>query len=141
MSGPDALATVTRLLDATNDHDLDGIVGCFDADYRNETPAHPMRGFTGRDQVRRNWAAILSGVPDIRSTMSAHCVDGDRIWGEWRMWGTRRDGRPHEMAGVIVFTVREGLIREAAFYLEPVERESGDADDAVSRAVATGARP
>ena len=141
MSGPDALATVTRLLDATNHHDLEGIVACFGADYRNETPAHPMRGFTGPDQVRRNWTMILAGVPDIRATMPAHCVDGDRVWAEWRTSGTRRDGSLQESAGVMIFTVRDGLIREARFYLEPVERESGDAGEAVSRLVAAEPRP
>jgi len=42
---------------------------------------------------------------------------------------------------VMIFTVRDGLIREAHFYLEPVERESGDAGEAVSRLVAAEARP
>jgi ketosteroid isomerase-like protein len=141
MSGPDALETVTRLLDATNNHDLDGIVGCFHSDYRNETPAHPVRGFTGSSQVRRNWTAILAGVPDLRATMPARCLDGDDVWTEWHMTGTRRDGSPHEMAGVVVFTIREGLISAARFYLEPVERTSGDVDETVTRLVVQEAQP
>jgi hypothetical protein len=40
---PDAL--VYRLQRATNAHDLEAVVGCFAPDYRNETPAHPERGF------------------------------------------------------------------------------------------------
>ena len=141
MSDSDALATVTRLLDATNHHDLDGIVGCFDPEYRNETPAHPERGFTGPEQVRRNWSAILGGVPDLRATLPAVAVHGDEVWTEWRMAGTRRDGAPHEMAGVVVFTVRDDRITAARFYLEPVERASGTADDAVARLVVAEARP
>jgi hypothetical protein len=63
--GPAAL--VQRLRQATNDHDLDALAGCFAVDYRNETPAHPERGFAGRDQVRKNWAQIFAAVPDVRA--------------------------------------------------------------------------
>jgi ketosteroid isomerase-like protein len=141
MNEPDALATVTRLLDATNEHDLDGIVRCFDPGYRNETPAHPDRSFTGSEQVRRNWSTILAGVPDLQSSLPAACVDGDEVWTEWRMSGTRRDGSTHEMAGVVVFTVHAGLIQAARFYLEPVERESGTADDSVARLIVREPQP
>ena len=44
------MATIDRLVRATNDHDLERLVDCFEPGYRNETPAHPARGFTGRDQ-------------------------------------------------------------------------------------------
>ena len=57
-----------RLCAATNAHDLDGIVGCFAEDYRNETPVHPARGFVGREQVRRNWQQIFAFVPDVDGT-------------------------------------------------------------------------
>ena len=40
-------AIVDRLRRATNDHDLEAVVACFTTDFRNETPAHPERGFTG----------------------------------------------------------------------------------------------
>jgi ketosteroid isomerase-like protein len=134
MDASHQLTTVTRLLEATNAHDLDGIVGCFAPGYRNETPAHPGRSFTGRDQVRRNWAAILAGVPDVQARMTATALDHDDLWAEWSMSGTRRDGAPHRMAGVIVFTVRAAAITAARFYLEPVEADSGTVDDAVGRA-------
>ena len=48
-----------RLIQATNAHDIDAIVACFAPAYRNDTPAHPARSFTGRDQVRRTWEQIL----------------------------------------------------------------------------------
>ena len=49
-------ALIERLCRATNDHNLEAIVGCFAVEFRNETPTHPQRSFTGREQVRRNWA-------------------------------------------------------------------------------------
>jgi ketosteroid isomerase-like protein len=124
---------VERLARATSAHDLQGIVACFAEGYVNQTPTHPERSFAGRDQVRRNWEQILTGVPDITARVLASAVDGDTVWSEWQMSGTRRDGALHEMGGVIIFDVAGELVRAARFYLEPLERESGTVDDAVHR--------
>lgn len=132
---PSPTEVVEQLARATSAHDLEAIVACFAEDYVNETPAHPQRGFEGRDQVRRNWEQILGGVPNITATVLAHTVDGDTVWSEWEMAGTRRDGAAHEMRGVIIFDVNGGLVRAARFYLEPIERGSGTVDDAVHRAL------
>ncbi|MGH3497637.1 MAG: nuclear transport factor 2 family protein [Nocardioidaceae bacterium] len=126
---------VERLLAATSEHDIDALVECFASDYVNETPAHPQRGFGGRDQVRRNWTAIFAGVPDITARVKASAIDGSWVWTEWEMGGTRRDGAPHAMAGVIIFDVRDDHIVSARFYLEPVEVTSGDVNAAVERAM------
>jgi limonene-1,2-epoxide hydrolase len=131
---PDMLEMVNRLLTATNEHDIDALVNCFAPEYVNETPAHPLRGFTGRDHVRRNWLAIFSGIPDITARVIASAVDGNRVWTEWEMSGTRRDGAPHAVAGVIIFGVQDDHIVSARFYMEPVELASGDVDAAVERA-------
>ena len=72
----DPVAVLHRLRDATNRHDLDGLVACFADDYVSELPVHPSRDFRGRDQVRRNWAQILGGVPDLQSTLVRHAVAG-----------------------------------------------------------------
>jgi len=130
------LKVVERLVAATNKHDIDALVECFASEYVNETPAHPQRGFGGRDQVRRNWTAIFAGVPDITAQVNASAVDGCRVWTEWEMNGTTLDGAPHAMAGVIIFGVRDGHIVSARFYLEPVEVTSGDVGAAVERAMA-----
>jgi hypothetical protein len=122
---------IDRLLQATNDHDLEALVGCFAEDYENQTPAHPARGFAGRGQVRRNWEQIFAFVPDLRAKLTRSAVDGDTIWSEWEMTGTRRDKSAHLMRGVVIFGVREGVAQWARFYLEPVDLSSGTVDDAV----------
>src|SRR4051812_36261967 len=94
---------VRRLQQATNDHDLEALVDCFAADYRNETPVHPARSFDGRDQVRTNWQRMFTGVPDITADVLRTVSDGDVVWSEWEMRGTRTDGQPHVMRGVIIF--------------------------------------
>jgi hypothetical protein len=129
------LEVIARLVAATNDHDIDALVDCFATGYVNETPTHPQRGFRGRDQVRINWTSIFAGVPDISVRVIASVVDGSTGWTEWEMTGTRRDGAPHAMAGVIIFGVREDRIAWGRFYLEPVEQTSGDVNAAVQRAM------
>lgn len=134
MSEPEE--TIERLLRVTNSHDLDALVACFAHDYVNETPAHPARGFRGNGQVRRNWEQIFAFVPDLRADISRRAADGDAVWTEWTMQGTRRDGTSHEMAGVIVFGVADDLIQWARFYLEPVDRSEATVDAAVRSQVA-----
>lgn len=126
-----SLAAIDRLVRATNEHDLESIANCFAEDYRNETPAHPARGFEGRAQVRRNWEQILTFVPDIHVEVVRSAVEGDTVWSEWEMRGTRRDGRSHWMRGVIVFGVSGEAIRWARFYLEPVDESDKTVDAAV----------
>jgi ketosteroid isomerase-like protein len=120
-----------RIERAANAHDLDALVDCFDPDYRNETPAHPARGFTGREQVRDNWHRIFAGVPDVRARVVDRAARGDTLWSEWEMSGTRRDATPFLVRGVIVFGVRDERALTARFYLEPVEVESPDVAAAV----------
>ena len=134
--GPAAM--VERLCAATNAHDLEAVASCFAADYRNETPAHPERGFTGRDQVRRNWEQIFAAVPDVTAVVLRSAVDGDTAWTEWEHRGTRPDGSPHLMRGVVIFGVRVGVADWARFYLEPVESDGDNADAAISRQLAPG---
>lgn len=136
-SGPGAL--VERLRRATNNHDLESLTRCFALDYRNETPAHPARGFQGREQVRRNWDQIFRAVPDI-TTEIQWIADAETVWSEWEMRGTRRDGSPHHMRGVVIFGVAGGEATWARFYLEPVEEGGAGVDETIRRAtgVASG---
>ena len=136
MDGPGAM--VDRLVRATNDHDIDALVACFAEDYENETPAHPARSFRGREQVRRNWEQIFGFVPDVRAEVLRRAIDGDTVWTEWQMTGTRRDGTAHHMRGVVMFGVGGGVARWARFYLEPVDEGAGAVDDAVREQVVRG---
>src|SRR5437868_12906020 len=138
MAMPSPQALVDRLLRATNDHDIEALVACFAEDYENETPAHPARGFRGREQVRRNWEQIFAFVPDVRAVVVRSSVDGDTAWTEWEMTGTRKDGTAHHLRGVILFGVHNDLASWARFYLEPVDADSRTVDDAVSEQVVRG---
>ncbi len=114
-------AMLERLITATNAHDLDGLVDCFQPDYVNETPAHPARGFVGREQVRANQQQIFAAVPDLQVTVLRSAVSADSVWAEMEMSGVRADGSPHLMRGVNVFGVADGRAAWSRFYMEPVQ--------------------
>src|SRR5947209_4487783 len=104
-----------------NAHDIDAFVSLFSEDYDSEQPAHPDRSFRGRDQVRANWSAVFSGVPDFRAELVATAVDSDTAWTEGRWHGTPAGGSRLEMAGVIVMGARNASVTWARLYVEPVE--------------------
>ncbi|HUR84358.1 MAG TPA: nuclear transport factor 2 family protein [Solirubrobacteraceae bacterium] len=116
------------LADAMNAHDIEAFVALFAEDYDSRQPAHPDRAFQGREQVRENWSAVFSGVPDFRAELVALAVSGESAWTEWRWRGTELD-----MAGVIVLGVRDGEIAWARLYVEPVEQAGAGIEAAVDR--------
>lgn len=132
-------AVIDRLLAAMNAHDLDGAAGFFHPDYRSEQPAHPARAFAGRAQMRANWQAMFSGVPDFQAEICRSVDDGDCTWSEWRWSGTRVDGQPFAMRGVTIFEIDGGQIVAGQLYLEEVEREAVGIEQTVENL--SGQRP
>ena len=115
-----------RLRDAQNKRDLDAMLECFDPDYESEQPAHPNRGFGGKEQVRKNWSGMFESFPDFEAELLRHSSDGDVEWGEWR-W--RAMGL--NMAGVTLLGVRNGRIVWGRLYMAPVEEGGEDIDESV----------
>jgi ketosteroid isomerase-like protein len=120
-----------RLLAAMNARDIEAFVDCFAERYESEQPAHPDRAFVGREQVRENWSAIFSGVPDFSAALVSASSEGDTEWSEWRWRGTQADGTKLDMAGVIVAGVSGEALTWARLYVEPVEQEGAGIEAAV----------
>ena len=125
-----------RLRSAIDDHDLDRMVTCFAEDYRNETPVHPARSFIGSAQVRANWTMIFDAVPDITATVVRAVESDGTVWSEWELAGTRRDGTPQVLRGVIVLGVVDEVAHWARFYLEPVDADATPVDAHIARTMA-----
>src|SRR3954454_10884158 len=146
---------IQALHEAMTAHDLDALTACFAGGYRNATPVHPSRSFTGREQVRANWRRILGGVPDLAAGLvrwAREPFGGEpAVWTEWEWTGHRTDGIPFCMRGVTVFGIGPDemgvddaapagdVIRWARFYMEPADPDEIGVDEAVRLAVG-GAR-
>jgi ketosteroid isomerase-like protein len=130
---------IDRLVVAMNAHDLDAAAGFFDEDYRSVQPSHPGRAFVGRAQMRANWEAMFAGVPDFGAEIYRSVADGDTTWTEWRWSGTRRDGQSFEMRGVTLFEITDDRIVAGWLYMEEVERDVADIEQAVE--ALSGRRP
>ncbi|HEX2028920.1 MAG TPA: nuclear transport factor 2 family protein [Nitriliruptorales bacterium] len=122
-----------RLRDAMNAHDLGAFLDCFHEDNRSEQPVHPGRGFGGREQVRTNWSTIFAGVPDFSADLRSHCQGEGQKRSERRWTGTRPNGEPLDIAGVIVAGVQDDRITWDRLYIEPVKAVHEDIDAAVRR--------
>ena len=92
------------------------------------------RAFRGRDQVGKNWSALLSSVPDFRSELLRTANEGDTGWAEWHWFGTRTDGTRFEMCGVTIFGFKNDRITWQRLYMEEVE-EAGAGIDATVRSL------
>lgn len=73
--------------------------------YRSSRPAHPGRGFGGREQVHNNWTAISGRVPDLSAGRVAEATDGATTFTAWAWHGHHADGSVLEMRGVIVLQI------------------------------------
>jgi ketosteroid isomerase-like protein len=122
---------VARLQASMNAHDVEAFVACFAEDYESVQPAHPDRAFRGREQVRANWSEVFTGVPDFRAELVRVAAVGDTAWSEWRWQGTQTDGGRLDMAGVIVFGLRDDRVAWARLYVEPVEEQGAGIQAAV----------
>lgn len=131
---------IERIQAAINRHDLEALVDCFEEDVESEQPVHPARSFTGRAQVRKNWAQILGGVPDLRAELVRTAADGDTAWAEWDWSGTRVDGAPHHLRGVTVLGIRGDRASWVRFYMEPVETGGVSIDGAVAESLTVRSR-
>jgi ketosteroid isomerase-like protein len=128
-----------QLFTALSTHDLEAAAALFHENYRSEQPAHPGRAFVGRAQMHANWEAMFAGIPNFRSEVMRTVDDGNTTWVEWKWTGTRSDGQPFQVRGVALFEVEGGLITAGRLYLEDVERDWIDIEQAVQSL--SGRRP
>ncbi len=68
---------IERMEEALNRHDLEAFLECFDPNYHSEQPAHPNRGFRGKEQVRKNWSGMFESFPDFKAQLLRHTAEGE----------------------------------------------------------------
>jgi len=122
--------TMARLRDAVNAHDTTAMVELIAPEYRSEQPAHPNRGFSGRDQVHKNWSTLFAGVPDLTVDVLRSLDDGSTAWSEWEFRGHHTDGSVFNERGVVLFGLGDdGKITWGRLYMEVVEQGGADIDE------------
>jgi ketosteroid isomerase-like protein len=110
---------VERLFGALNNRDLDTVSACFGPDFTSEWPAHPGRDFQGPEKVRQNWEMIFTMSPELHITVTDSIEAGDDVWVECHY--TKAAGQ--DLKGVIIMTIRDGLVRKSRFFMEPIDVE------------------
>ncbi len=69
------VVVIERMREALNRHDLEAFLECFDPNYNSEQPAHPNRGFGGKEQVRKNWSGMFESFPDFEAELLGHTAE------------------------------------------------------------------
>jgi limonene-1,2-epoxide hydrolase len=128
----DPRAVAQRWVQALTAHDLEAAVACFAPDYHDEAPARRGESVRGDQQVRENVAARFRDIPDLRADLLRSVADGDTVWMERRLHGTRRDGTRLEFVGVNLFGVRGQRFVWGRIYTELV-RDAGGIDAQLER--------
>lgn len=121
-----SVATLKRLLDAFNAHDLDAVMGFFADDCVLEMPrGHDPWGrrMHGRDQVRQGLASRFAGIPDVHYGEDRHWVAGDRGCSEWLLTGTTNEGRRIAVRGCDLFEFRDDKVVRKDSYWKIIEPE------------------
>jgi ketosteroid isomerase-like protein len=114
------LATLRKLLDAFNRHDLDAIMTFFADDSTFDMPHGPEpwgRRLSGKAQVREGLASRFVGIPDVHYGDDRHWVCGDFGVSEWTLTGTTTAGVRLSVRGCDHYEFRDGqVIRKDSYW-------------------------
>ena len=116
----DAIDAVRRIYDAFGEGDLDAVMAhCASDAVVTQDPALPWGGrYVGRDGIAE-FALKLIGTSDSTITTEELYQAGEQVVQYGRSTGTVRDnGVAFDVAECHVWTVREGLVVEARFYID-----------------------
>lgn len=124
---------LSRYERAWNLHDPAGCAACFTEEGAREFRTRRPRAVRGRRAIARAAAHLMSAVPDLRVEVVSvgYCSDR-RLWTEWRLDGTRADGRGRvALLGASVFRLSNAGFEEERVYWDPA---SAGAPPRISRA-------
>ncbi len=87
--------------------------------------------FRGSEQVRKNWSALFSEIPDFQSELLRTTVKDNIVWAEWHWYGTLADGERFDWWGVTIFGIQYNQIRWRRLYMEPKQASDAGIDATV----------
>ena len=109
------------MIEAANRHDLEAMVAHFAPDYRSESPFTSESNFSGQQGVRKNWGSFFSTMPDFRVEILSEAVEGDTVWTELFLHGTKADGTKQMIQAVNIMGIQGGKIAWTRLYQTPVQ--------------------
>ena len=115
------LATLERFIDATNRHDVDGMMALMTEDvvFENTHPPPDGERRTGQASVRAAWEELFGASPHAVFETEEIVVTGDRCVVRWRYrWAADAPGRPGHVRGVDLFRVRDHKVAEKLAYVK-----------------------
>ncbi|WP_338760948.1 nuclear transport factor 2 family protein [Nocardia vulneris] len=117
-----------RMAAAMSGRDVEKLVVNYTDDFDCVMPMHPERSFRGVDRVRANYTMIFARYSNgLDAQVIDSVVDGDRVWTEWEMIGTRADGVVETIRGTVIIRVQNGRAAAVRFYLDPVDTPDASA--------------
>jgi steroid delta-isomerase-like uncharacterized protein len=122
------VATLRKLCEAFNAHDLDRIMEFFADDCVLEMPrgSEPWgTRFEGRENVRKGLATRFEGVPDVNYGEEEHFIDEVANTGmsKWLLTGTTAKGLKLKVRGCDFYTFRrDGKVTRKDSYWKIVEQ-------------------
>ena len=111
---PITTATLAAFSDAWNRHDIDALMSFMSDDCVFQTAAGADAcgtRYSGRDAVRKAFAAAWEALPDAQWTNGTFFVQRDFGISQWTFTGTAADGSRVETDGVDVFAFKDGKIQ------------------------------
>jgi steroid delta-isomerase-like uncharacterized protein len=105
--------TLAAFSAAWNRHDIEALMSFMSDDCVFQTAAGPDACGTrhsGREAVRKAFAAAWAAMPDAHWGNGQHFVQGDFGTSQWTFTGTAADGSRVETDGIDVFTFKDGKI-------------------------------
>jgi ketosteroid isomerase-like protein len=114
-----AIEIIGRFNEATNRHDVDGIMSLMTRDcvFESTRPAPEGERFAGAEAVRGFWTGMFERSPSARFETEEIFAAGDRCVVRW-VYHWVREGKAGHVRGVDVFRLREGKISEKFSYVK-----------------------
>lgn len=113
-------ATLKRLLEAFNAHNIEAVMSFFVDDCVLDMPRGPEpwgRRMEGREEVRRGLQSRFAGIPDVHYGDDRHWIAGDRGCSEWLLTGTTRQGERIAVRGCDLFEFRgDKIVRKDSYW-------------------------
>lgn len=109
----DGDAFIRRFMEVWNAHDVDGIMAQMTDDvvFEPSFGAAPWGArYRGRAEVRAGVERNFRAIPDIRWDELRCVVGADHAVVEWETAGTPREGKPFNVHGCDILTLRDGKI-------------------------------